>query len=563
LIGLIDRTLNDADQDRYTLERAMDALSVEMQALYRELERTTENEIATLRMSNERHQLLFEENPLPIWVLDAQTLRYLAINDAMIRTYGYSRDEFLGMSVIELKPPDEVSELVQHISRTSPGAVSHVGVRTHRCKDGTMLDMDITIHAISFEGRRAMLGIALDTTRARQLEEDLRQAQKMEAIGQLAGGVAHDFNNILAVILANAEFGLEDLGAGATHLAEIRDAANRGAALTRQLLTFSRKQQRQARPLALNAVVTELHAMLMRVVGEDICISTAIAPDLGTIEADRGEVGQILMNLVVNARDAMPEGGKLQLQTANVIVDHVEASHLGVPPGAYVVLAVSDSGCGMSAAVQTRIFEPFFTTKEVNKGTGLGLSTVFGIVKQGGGGISVRSELGRGTTFRVYLPRIDAVVTTTEDLRVAPPRGSGTVLLVEDDVQLRHILRRYISSWGYTLIEASCGKSALEVARTYAGEIDVLLTDLVMPNLDGRSLSREVLIERPAIAVVFMSGYTEHAALANAAIGPDELFIQKPFSAQILADTLQQAFGRSPTSTTRSAESLDASTNVG
>ena len=544
MLALVSKMFHDADQDRYTTERAMDVLSGEMQGLYRELERKTEQELAALRMSDERHRLLFQENPLPIWVLDAETLRYVAINNSMVATYGYSREELLAMTAVDVKLPDDVPQMIESIATAAVGGVHHVGVRKHRRKDGTVLDMDITTHPMTFEGRRCILGIAMDTTRARRLAEDLRQAQKMEAIGQLAGGVAHDFNNILAVILANAEFGLEDLGpddVGVEQLTEIRDAANRAAGLTRQLLTFSRKQKRQPRPLALNAVVTGIEVMLTRIVGEDIAMSATIAPDLGTIEADRGEIEQILMNLVVNARDAMARGGRLVLETTNTIVDAMLAMHLGVAPGRYVVLAVTDTGCGMSEAIRERIFEPFFTTKPVDRGTGLGLATVFGIVKQANGGIDVESEVGRGTTFRIYWPRSDAAITTTTLPRFVPPRGTGTILIVEDDRQLRQILRQYLTSWGYTLLEAPNGAAALELVRGHAGTIELLLTDLVMPDLDGRSLSQQVLLQRPRMKIVFMSGYTEHVALATAAFGPQDLFLQKPFTAQALAEMLGQA----------------------
>ncbi|HET9992246.1 MAG TPA: ATP-binding protein [Kofleriaceae bacterium] len=544
MLALTSKMFHDADQDRYTLEHAMDVLSGEMHDLYRELERKTEQELAALRISDERHRLLFQENPLPIWVLDAKTLQYVAINNSMITTYGYSREELLAMTAVDVKQPADVPEMMRSLTSAVLGGVHHIGVRKHRRKDGTVLEMDITAHPITFEGRRCILGIAMDTTHARRLAEDLRQAQKMEAIGQLAGGVAHDFNNILAVILANAEFALEDLGpedAGVAQLAEIRDAANRAAGLTRQLLTFSRKQNRQPRPLALNAVVTGIEAMLTRIVGEDIAMSATIAPDLGTIEADRGEIEQILMNLVVNARDAMEQGGRLALETTNASVDIPLATHLGVAPGRYVVLAVTDTGCGMSAAIRGRIFEPFFTTKALDRGTGLGLATVFGIVKQANGGIDVESEVDRGTTFRIYWPRIDAAVTTAPLPRFVAPRGAGTILIVEDDGQLRQILRQYLTSWGYTLLEAPNGAAALQLLRDHPGKIDLLLTDLVMPELDGRSLSRELLVLRPRTRVVFMSGYTEHAALANAALGPDDLFLQKPFTAQALAETLGRA----------------------
>jgi len=545
MMAAVGRMFHDADQDRYTIERAMDVLSIEMQGLYRELEHKTEQEIAALRLSDARHRLLFQGNPLPIYVIDAETLRFLAINDAMIRTYGYSSDELLTMTMIDLKQPDDVPELVQFASSGAPETVHHVGLRKHRCKDGKSIDMDITVHVITFDGRRAILGIGLDTTRARKLEEDLRQAQKMDAIGQLAGGVAHDFNNILGVVLANAEFGLEELGptdVGVEQFMEIKAAAERAAGLTRQLLTFSRKQKRQLRPLALNAVVTGIEGMLTRIVGEDIAMSARIAPDLGTIEADRGEVEQVLMNLVVNARDAMPEGGIIALKTANANVGAAEASLLSVAPGRYVVLTVSDTGCGMTPEIQSRIFEPFFTTKGVDKGTGLGLATVFGIVTQSGGGIDVTSALGAGTTFRVYWPRIDAtVLLPTLATPFIAAHGTETVLLVEDDQQLRQILRRHLTSWGYQLLEAADGNIALELARGFAGRIDLLLTDLVMPGLDGRSLSRQVLVERPQAKVIFMSGYTQHAAIQNAALGADDLVLQKPFTAQKLSETLRHA----------------------
>lgn len=346
------------------------------------------------------------------------------------------------------------------------------------------------------------------------------------------------------MILANAEYMLDELGEGhplAQEITQIMDAGDRAAGLTRQLLTFSRKQKRQPRPLALNVIVSRILAMLTRIVGEDVAMSAMIAADLGTIEADPGEVEQVLMNLVVNARDAMPGGGRLLLETSNVIVDESYGQEIGVAPGRYVVLAVTDTGCGMTESVRTRIFEPFFTTKDVDKGTGLGLSTVFGIVKQCQGGITVYSELNHGTTFKIYLPRVDAVATKATETRFVPVRGSGTVLVVEDDSQLRQILRRYLTSWGYSLLEAANGATALELVRTHVGPIDVLLTDLVMPGMDGRSLSRHVLAEKPTAKVVFMSGYTEHAALRNAALGPGDLFVQKPFSAQALSEILQHA----------------------
>ncbi|HEY6034182.1 MAG TPA: ATP-binding protein, partial [Kofleriaceae bacterium] len=465
-------------------------------------------------------------------------------NTSMVNTYGYSREELLAMRATELKHPDDLPAMMNDVAIVSLGGVHHMGVRKHRRKDGTWLEVDITVHMIAFEGRPCILGIALDTTRARRLAEDLRQAHKMEAIGRLAGGVAHDFNNILAVILGNAEFALEDLvpeDPRAQQLTEILEAAKRAAGLTRQLLTFSRKQNRQPKPLALNTVVIGLQAMLTRIVGEDIAMKSAIAPDLGTIEADHGEVEQVLMNLVVNARDAMTRGGVLSLATANTVVDEALAAHLGVARGRYVMLTVSDTGCGMTETVRERIFEPFFTTKSIDRGTGLGLANVFGIVKQANGGIDVDSEVGRGTTFRIYWPRTDAAITAAAPEELYAHRGRGTILIVEDDHQLRHILRKHLTSWGYTLLEAADAGTALELLRRDDSELELLLTDLVMPDLDGRRLSEHVLEQRPGTKVIFMSGYTEHAVLSDAAFGPEDLFLQKPFTVRALAEKLDEA----------------------
>jgi two-component system, cell cycle sensor histidine kinase and response regulator CckA len=542
LCELIARTYREADQDRYTIERAMEISSQEMQDLYQELRQSAEHELASVRQSDERHRLLFDANPLPMWVLDADTLQFLDVNPAMVTTYGYSRDELLGMRATDIRLPEDIPAMMAAVRGSREDTVQYVGLHKHRRRDGSVIEVEITVHGLIYDGRRGVLGIAVDKTEARRIEDQLRQAQKMEAIGRLAGGVAHDFNNILAVILTNAEFVLDEIGEGnpgAGGIVEIQEAASRAAGLTRQLLTFSRKQRRQPKPLGLNSIVTGIEAMLSRMVGEDITMSAVIAPDLGTIEADPGEVEQVLMNLVVNARDAMPTGGRLVLETSNVVVDALHGAQLGIGAGRYVLLSVSDNGCGMTEEIRSRIFEPFFTTKDVDRGTGLGLATVFGIVNACGGGISVYSEPGRGSTFRVYWPRVDARPLKTIDQRSAPRRGSGTILVVEDDHQLRKILSQCLTSWGYRVLEATAGTAALEILHTHPGSIDLLLTDLVMPGgLDGRELSRCVLAERPQIKVILMSGYTEHAALNAAALGPCNDFVQKPFSGPRLSETI-------------------------
>jgi two-component system cell cycle sensor histidine kinase/response regulator CckA len=409
---------------------------------------------------------------------------------------------------------------------------------------------------------RTELGASLAVAVTVQDEQRTDQAQKMEAVGQLAGGIAHDFNNILAVVMSNCELALDaiepDHPVVAT-LLEIDSAAKRAADLTRQLLAFSRKQHRLPKPLALNAIVTGIEAMLSRLVGEDIAMSAVLAPQLGIVEADAGQLEQVLMNLVINARDAMPRGGRLAIETANAEVDDALARELRVPPGRYATISVTDSGCGMPDSVLARVFEPFFTTKDVGKGTGLGLSTVFGIVQQSGGAISVASEVGRGSTFRVYLPRVDApaVVPGAPAGRSKLARGSGTVLLVEDDDQVRSAVRRYLSSWGYTVREAANAAAALELVSA-ADPVDVLLTDIVMPGMDGHTLARQLVGEHPGVRVIFMSGYTDHPALQVDALEVEDMFLLKPFSAKDLSQMLQRACARGPRRRTTGSYSPNA-----
>jgi two-component system cell cycle sensor histidine kinase/response regulator CckA len=500
----------------------------------------------SLRLSEERYRLLFESSPLSILLFDPGTLRILAANTAAERLYGYTHDEFLSLRLVDLKVPEEVPALLRNLE--APAGHAWRGTTKHRKKDGTLIDMEYSSHAVTLDGRNARITIGLDVTQRRQLEDQLRQAQKMEAVGQLAGGVAHDFNNMLAVILSySALISLELDGESAliADMEEITAAARRGASLTRQLLTFSRQESWQPKIVALNTLVANLQNMLSRLIGEDVDLAAVLDGRIGSILADPGQLEQVLMNLVLNARDAMPHGGKLTITTRNAVVDDSSGRALDGPPGRYVVLAVTDTGIGMDSATQSRIFEPFFTTKEIGRGTGLGLSTVFGIVKQSGGMLLVHSEVGRGTTFEAYFPS----VATPADLdapsarKPAPARGSETVLLVEDDERVRVSVRRLLSRHGYTVVEATNGRHALEVLQSHTGSIHLVLTDLVMPEMDGRTMASQMLARFPDLRVLYMSGYSEHTLMKGTPISTSDHFVQKPFSLDAMMTAVRGALG--------------------
>ncbi|HUB78632.1 MAG TPA: PAS domain-containing protein [Bryobacteraceae bacterium] len=399
-------------------------------------------------------------------------------------------------------------------------------------------------------------GLALllrDVTENQRLEAQLRQAQKMEAVGRLAGGIAHDFNNLLTVINGYAEFALQDLPtdlALCDSIKEILLAGRRAAELTNSLLAFSRKQVRQTTVLKLNETVQGTEKMLRRLVGEDIEIITILAQDLWEIEADRGQMEQIIVNLAANARDAMPGGGILTVETSNTEVDGHIGQRLGIPAGRYALFAVSDTGTGMDAETQGRIFEPFFTTKGPGKGTGLGLATVYGIVKQSGGAISLYSEPGRGTTFKILLPtRREAIAP--DELETPEPgllttRGRRTILLVEDEEKVRQLTATMLDRHGFHVLEAGSGQEALAICSNPNGAIDLVLSDMVMPQMSGPQLAEELRRLLPALPVLFMSGYTEHAAVNQALLSPDLDFLSKPFTTATLLQKVNQALSESP-----------------
>jgi len=389
--------------------------------------------------------------------------------------------------------------------------------------------------------------MALDVTDRKQLEERFRQAQKMEAVGRLAGGIAHDFNNLLMVIQGYADLLAERLPAGDSlrrNAEQIQLASQRATSLTQQLLAFSRKQILAPTVLNVQSVVADMERILRRLIGEDIELGTSSEQDLWLIKGDRSQIEQVIMNLAVNARDAMPSGGRLTIETANVELDD---SFSNIPavlaPGEYVMLAVTDNGIGMDSATQAHIFEPFFTTKEKGKGTGLGLATVYGIVKQSGGYIWVYSEPGRGTAFKIYFPRIEEETSVTGRERPETrslPRGSEMILLVEDEKGVRELAREYLEMSGYSVIEAENGHAALELAAMHAGPIHLLMTDVVMPGISGRELAERVMQIRPGIKVLYMSGYTDQAVVRHGILQTDAVLLQKPFSLATLASKLSE-----------------------
>jgi two-component system, cell cycle sensor histidine kinase and response regulator CckA len=628
-----------------------------------------------LRASEEWYRLLFDANPLPMWVYDIETLAFVAVNDAAVKHYGYSRAEFLGMRITDIRPDEELPKLLA-AARAPDLPEFDGGVWQHRTKDGRTISVEVVTHALTVLDRPARLTLAhdvterhraerelrqtndtlqtliqasplaivttdmngnvsewnvaaermfghfagdvlgrpipvipveqleddlrrlsvsgehaftgyetrcarkdgtlvdvyvstavlrgvggllgtvwvmADVTERRMMEEQLRQAQKMDAVGQLAGGVAHDFNNLLTVITSYGQFllnALPEQDPRRSDAHQITQAAARAASLTRQLLAFSRRQVLQPQVLDLNEVIGDMERLLRRVISEDIALVTQFESGIGAVKADRGQIEQVVMNLVVNARDAMPNGGVLAISTRVVHLDTAYARrHAGVNAGKHVVFSVRDTGVGMDAATQQRIFEPFFTTKAKGKGTGLGLSTVYGIVRQSGGHIEVRSAPGRGTTFDIMLAQVSAAMPAKAEhaIGTALPRGSETVLIVEDEDAVRHIVRRVLEAQGYSILEARDGNDALRICEQRGDRIDLVLSDVIMPGMGGRELSRALSTTLPTLPILFMSGYNEEGELAG---GGGELttgVLSKPFTSETLARHVREALDRRST----------------
>jgi len=498
-----------------------------------------------LRRSEAGFRSVVEDAPYGIYRAST-TGKFLQVNPALRKMLGYeAAEDLLGKDLASeiFRHTGDYQRLIEFLTRTDE--IKDVEVDWKR-QDGTPITVRCSGRRVNDEnGAPAYLEVfAEDVTEKRVLERQLRMAQKMEAIGRLSGGIAHDFNNLLGVIIGYSRVlrkALANNAALCEHAVEIEKAGQRAASLTKQLLAFSRQQVLTPAVLNLNTLASDMEKMLPRLLGEDVEVSLTLDPDLGNVKADQSQIEQVIMNLAVNARDAMPQGGKLLIETTNVDVDEDYARrHHPQKPGAYVLLTVADTGMGMDAETQSRIFEPFFTTKELGKGTGLGLSTVYGIVRQSGGHIWVYSEPGQGTTFKIYLPLIKQAAPLEKPVSglAEPLRGTQTILLVEDEDPLRELTRSLLEGGGYTVLEAERPDKAVEIAVRHAGPIHLMLTDIIMPGMNGRALAANLAAIRPEMKVIFISGYTgfTHPGLADSGV----TFLAKPFTRDSLLRKLRE-----------------------
>jgi two-component system cell cycle sensor histidine kinase/response regulator CckA len=553
--------MKDADKTKEQLKNELEKLRHRIQEL-----ETYENErkraVETLREIEERFRQVYDEAPVGYHELDGEG-RIIRVNRRELEMLGYTEQELLGHPVWKFVVEEEITRQVIMAKIAGDISFHETFERTYRRKDGTTLPVLIEDRVIrdkkgGITGIRSMIEDITERRRAEEAlkksEEQLRQWQRVEAIGRLAGGVAHDFNNLLMTIKGCSELLLRELDSNnprREEVEEIRKAAERATALTRQLLAFGRRQVLQPQVLDLNEVVANMDRMLQRLIGEDIQLLTVLDPELWPVKVDPGQIEQVIMNLAVNARDAMPGGGKLTIETANVVLDEDYARrHVSVKPGPCVMLAVTDNGCGMDQETQSHLFEPFFTTKKTGEGTGLGLSTVYGIIKQSGGNIWAYSELRQGTTFKIYLPRVEEAVKTYKP-KVAPtasPGGSETILLVEDEEAVRTIVSKILQNKGYTVLEAHHGPEALEICQAHEGPIHLMVTDVIMPHMSGRELAERLTISRPEVRVLFMSGYPDNAIVHHGVLGAGTAFLQKPFTLNALEGKVRELLDALPQS---------------
>ena len=511
----------DLDLARELGQRA--SLAVENARLYREASE-----------AERRYRMLFEANPLPMWMFDVDTLAFLAVNDAAVRHYGYSREEFLGMTIMDIRPPDDVAPGLP--SGLGDSRRPEVALTQHQRKDGSIVDMEIVSHEIDLGDRRARLVLATDVTdRARtraalqRSEEQLRQVQRMDVVGRLASGVAHDFNNLLTTIRGFSELLARELPPGdarRSDVEQIRRAADRGALLTRQLLAFGRNQALEPQVLSLGGVLRGLDGLIRRLVGADIRVEIREGADVGSVRMDPGHLEQVIVNLVLNARDAMPSGGTLHVETSERQIARSRARHLR--PGRYVQLAVSDTGSTLDPDTAGDPFEPGAPPPSPRQG--LGLSIVYGIVRRCGGAVRISSEPGQGSTVKVYLPRVDPEPAERPSRPIEALRGHETVLVAEDEDGVRELLRKVLTEHGYTVLEARHGRDALMLAERYERPIQLLVTDVVMPEMGGGELAQRLTERRPDLRVLYVSGYTNDEVLRRGIPGPGPAYVQKPFT---------------------------------
>ena len=496
------------------------------------------------------YRLLFERHPLPMWIYEPSSLAIIEVNLAAISKYGYSREEFRSMTIGELRPSEDVPGMLASVA-ASPDQ-DRSGPWRHVTRDGDTVEVEIISHAIEYQGRGCRLVTAIDVTERERVQRQLSQTQRLESLGKLAGGVAHDFNNLLGVIINFAAFVAEQISeepstaardAALEDLSQIDRAAHQATRLTRQLLAFARREVIRPEVIDLNDIVRETEALLRRTLGEHVELTCTLATELAPILADPGQIEQVLVNLAVNARDAMPDGGTLLIETAGVEVDQDYAdARPGLVPGPYVRLRVSDTGEGMSPEVIDRAFEPFFTTKPQGQGTGLGLATIYGVVTQLGGRVSLYSELGIGTTCSVMIPatsRASARRNESGEERARSGRGE-LILLVEDEDGIREVARRILERSGYSVHAASNGPEAIELAAALP-QVDLLLTDAVMPGMFGRDLAERITRSSPSTRVLFMSGYATPMLGAGGTLPAGVRLIEKPFTEQTLLARVHEA----------------------
>ena len=567
-IGLVEFT--DQDAEILTALAAHVALAYENAQRFQTIQQRTkklETEVEERRRAEDRFRMLVETAPAAIVIADGNG-RIVDLNAQTLAIFGYLREDLLGQSVDILLPEKLRKKHEEHRAgyMNNPHArPMGLGMDLFaRRKDGTEFPVEISLGPLATKEGTLVSAAIVDITARKQIEDRMRLSQRLEAIGKLAGGVAHDFNNLLGVILGCCDIVADSLPVGhiaAKKIEIMKKAGTSAAGLTRQLLAFSRKQMLQPRVLDLNEVLAQVQSLLHRLIGEDILLKVSIEPDVGNIEADPGQIEQVLMNLAVNARDAMPKGGGLSIRVRNADLDEsYRQQHQPVIPGPYVMLSFEDTGCGMDAKTQARIFDPFFTTKELGKGTGLGLATVYGIVKQSAGYIWVYSEVGHGTVFKLYFPRVNQNAPSAEHAEVERDQlqGSETILVAEDSESLREIATEYLRSLGYSVMDSVSGKDALRQANEFHGPIHLLVTDVVMPEMSGPELANQIAVGRPEIKVLFTSGYTDDVIARQGVLENGVAFIQKPYRPKALARRIREVLDGSAETRRTEAATLES-----